>query len=52
MTIANAIARTAPSTAKRSGSCPVLINIMPVDYLISIAWTTRQEVVWLVLLAA
>jgi hypothetical protein len=47
-----AIARTAPSTARRSGIRPVLIIIILVDYLIPIQWSNGQEVAWLVLLAA
>jgi len=47
-----AIARTAPSTARRSGIGPVLIIIILVDYLIPIQWSNGQEVAWLVLSAA
>jgi len=47
-----AIARTAPSTARRSGVRPVVIIIILVDYLIPIQWSNDQEVAWLVLPAA
>jgi len=46
------IARTAPSTARRSGIRPVLIIIILIDYLIPIQWSNGQEVTWFVLLAA
>ena len=38
------IARAAPSTARRSGICPVVIIIIPVDYLIPIQWSNGEEV--------
>ena len=47
-----AIARTAPSTARHSGICPVLIIIILVDHLIPIQWSNGEEVAWLVLPAA
>jgi len=47
-----AIARTARSTAWRSGIRPVLIIIMLVNHLIPIQWSNGQEVAWLVLPAA
>jgi len=47
-----AIARTATSTAWRSGIRPVLIIIIFVGYLIPIQWSNGEEVAWRVLLAA
>jgi hypothetical protein len=47
-----AIARSAPSTARRSRIRPVLIIISIVDYLILIQSSNGQEVAWLVLPAA
>jgi hypothetical protein len=47
-----AIARMAPSPARRSGICPVLIIIILEDYHIPILWSNSQEVAWLVLPAA
>jgi polyferredoxin len=45
-----AIARTAPSTTRRSRICPVLIINILVDYLIPIQWSNSQKVAWFVLL--
>ena len=47
-----AIASTAPSTARCSTICPVLINIICVDYLIPIQLSHGGEVSWFVLRAA
>jgi hypothetical protein len=47
-----AIARTAPSTARCTGICPVVIIIILVNYLISIQWSNVQEIAWFVLLTA
>jgi len=47
-----AIARTAPSTARRTGICPVVIIIILVDDLIPNQWSNGQEVAWFVLPAA
>jgi hypothetical protein len=47
-----AIATTAPSTAGLSGSHPVVIITILVDYLIPIQWSKGQEVSWCVLPAA
>jgi len=44
-----AIARTAPSTTRRTGICPVVIIIILVDYFIPIQWSNCQEVAWFVL---
>ena len=46
------IARTAPSTARRSRIRPVVIIISLIDYLIPIQWSNGQEVAWFVLPAA
>ena len=46
------VARTAPSTTRRSGIRPVLIMIILIDYLIPIQCSNGQEVAWLVLPAA
>jgi hypothetical protein len=46
------IARTAPSTAWRSGIRPVVIISILIDYFILIQWSNGQEVAWLVLPAA
>jgi hypothetical protein len=43
------IARTAPSTARRTGICLVVIIIIHVDYLIPIQWSNGQKVTWFVL---
>jgi hypothetical protein len=43
------IARTAPSTTRRSGSRPVLNIIIFVNYLMPILWSNGQDVVWFVL---
>jgi hypothetical protein len=43
------IARTAPSTAWRTGIRPVVIIIIHVDYLIPIQWSNAHEVAWYVL---
>jgi hypothetical protein len=50
--IITAIARRAPSTARRFGIRPVLSIIILVYYLIPIQWSNGQELAWLVLLAA
>jgi hypothetical protein len=42
----------APSTAWRTGICPVVIIIFLLDYLIPIQWSNAQEVAWFVLPAA
>jgi hypothetical protein len=47
-----AIARIAPSLARRARICPVLILIILVDHLISIQWSHGQEVGRFVLAAA
>jgi hypothetical protein len=52
MVIVIAIGRTPPSTARRTGICPVVIIIIPVDYLIPIQWSNGQEVAGFVLPAA
>jgi hypothetical protein len=39
-----AIARTAPSTARRTGIRPVVIIIILIDYLIPIQWSNGPEV--------
>jgi hypothetical protein len=44
--IVMAIARTAPSTARRTGIRPVVIIINLVDNLIPIQWSNSQEVAW------
>jgi len=46
------IARTAPSTARRSGIRPVLIIIILVDHPIQIQWSNSQEVTCFVMPAA
>jgi len=46
------IARTAPSTARRSGILPVPIVIILSKYLIPIQWSNGQEVAWFILPAA
>jgi len=43
-----AITRMAPSTARRTGIRPVVIIIIPMDYLIAIQWSNGQEVAWFV----
>jgi hypothetical protein len=43
-----AVARTAPSTAQRTGILSVVIIIILVDYLISILWSNPHEVAWFV----
>jgi hypothetical protein len=42
----------APSTAWHCGIRPVLIIIIPVDYLIRIQWSNSQEITWFVKPAA
>jgi hypothetical protein len=44
-----AIASTAPSIARRTGICPVLIILILVDNLIPIQGSNSQELTWFVL---
>ena len=46
------MAKTAPSTTRCSGICPVLIIIILANYVIPIQWSNGQGVAWLVLPAA
>jgi hypothetical protein len=46
------IAKTALSTARRSGIRPLLIILILDDYLIPLQWSNNQEVGWYVLPAA
>jgi hypothetical protein len=50
--LVSAIARAAPSTARRSRIRPVVIIICFLDYLIPLQWSNGQKVGWLVLPAA